>query len=138
RQRNLSPPLATMVSLIAALNGWIIGWGASDWFGALGAFAWLPWAWWGLERALGAPSLSVWRFLWPAPFVYLVATGGFPYTIVMLGLLIAWLTLRSVVQTRSLFAPLPMLLGVTLGFGLAAPALLALLAYVQGSAREVQ
>src|SRR5207237_3354366 len=43
----------------------IICWGASDWFGALGAFAWLPWAWWGLEKALGmrsdmAPASSSW------------------------------------------------------------------------------
>src|SRR2546429_21597 len=82
-------PLATFVALIAALNGWIICWGASDWFGALAAFAWLPWAWWGLERAVGAsavaspayryssedhrpgafPTSVRWRFLWPAPFV---------------------------------------------------------------------
>src|SRR5436190_20637498 len=52
RSRAISIPLAMMVSLIAALNGWIICWGASDWFGALGAFAWLPWAWWALEKAL--------------------------------------------------------------------------------------
>ena len=25
-----------------------------------------------------------WRFLWPAPFVYLLVTGGFPYTVGML------------------------------------------------------
>src|SRR3984893_3378338 len=56
RQRDLSVPLAPMVALIAALNGWIISWGASDWFGALGAFVWLPWAWWGLERALNGAS----------------------------------------------------------------------------------
>ena len=30
----------------------------ADWFGALGAFAWLPWAWWGLERALGEADQS--------------------------------------------------------------------------------
>ena len=47
RSRGISIQLAVMVALIAALNGWIICWGASDWFGALGAFAWLPWAWWG-------------------------------------------------------------------------------------------
>jgi len=41
--RKLSFPLSIFVALIAALNGWIICWGASDWFGALGAFAWLPW-----------------------------------------------------------------------------------------------
>jgi hypothetical protein len=52
RGRNLAPPLSLMVAFVAALNGWIICWGATDWFGALGAFAWLPWAWWGMERAL--------------------------------------------------------------------------------------
>src|SRR5438067_4974330 len=107
RGRKLAPSLSVMVALVAALNGWIICWGATDWFGALGAFAWLPWAWWGLERALKvAPASSrcseeahrqdadatkgrrsekdhrqdtdatttCWRFLWPAPFVYLVVT----------------------------------------------------------------
>src|SRR6476620_453757 len=84
RQRRLAAPISLMVALVAALNGWIVCWGATDWFGALGAFAWLPWAWWGLERALGGPGpregdapagpgavASAWRFLWPAPFVYL-------------------------------------------------------------------
>ncbi|PYJ82499.1 MAG: hypothetical protein DME73_04580, partial [Verrucomicrobia bacterium] len=52
RDRKFSFPVSIFVALVAALNGWIICWGASDWFGALGAFAWLPWAWWGLERAL--------------------------------------------------------------------------------------
>src|SRR3954468_14665284 len=33
RGRNLSLALAVMVALVAALNGWIICWGASDWFG---------------------------------------------------------------------------------------------------------
>src|SRR5437588_12579938 len=90
RGRNLAAPLAMMVALVAALNGWIICWGASDWFGALGAFTWLPWAWWGMERALDA-TRSKWRFLWPAPFVYLLVTGGFPYTVLMLALLTGWL-----------------------------------------------
>ncbi|HJT81433.1 MAG TPA: hypothetical protein VJ719_09575, partial [Chthoniobacterales bacterium] len=168
RQRNLSNPLATMVALIAALNGWIICWGASDWFGALAAFAWLPWAWWACEKALHCSALSAQRstlnaqldselsvgrtsvllgplgvgrllpVLWPAPFVYLLITGGFPYTILMLGLLVAWLTIKSLVQTKSPISVLPMLLGVALGFGLASPAILALLANVQGSAREAQ
>jgi len=45
RDRQLSTPLSILVALVASLNGWIICWGASDWFGALGAFTWLPWAW---------------------------------------------------------------------------------------------
>jgi len=137
RDREVSAPLSIFVALVAALNGWIICWGAADWFGALGAFAWFPWGWWGLERALDRQRTR-WRFLWPAPFVYLVVTGGFPYTVLMLVLLIAWLCLRSLIQTRTLLSILPLLFGAALGFGLSAPAWLAAFAYVHGSARELQ
>jgi hypothetical protein len=137
RDRRLSIPLSIFVALVASLNGWIICWGATDWFGALGAFTWLPWAWWGAERALD-PGRTKWRFLWPAPFVYLLVTGGFPYTVLMLLLLISWLSMKSLVQTRSISLILPMLLGVALGFGLSAPAWLGILDLVQGSARELQ
>ena len=165
RGRRFSIPLSIFVALIAALNGWIICWGATDWFGALGAFAWLPWAWWGLERALDQKR-SRWRFLWPAPFVYLVITGGFPYTVLMLAVLIVWLACRAIAlsaggsiksmwerpQRRDSASParirdtkvlptlsiLPMLAGVALGFGMSAPAWLALLNYVHGSARASQ
>ena len=137
RDRRFSMALSVLVALIAALNGWIICWGATDWFGALGAFTWLPWAWWGAERALD-PRRTKWRFLWPAPFVYLLVTGGFPYTVLMLFVSIGWLTVRSLAQTKSIFSVSPMLLGVALGFGLSAPAWLAILDVVQGSARELQ
>src|SRR5947207_4641825 len=137
RDRGFSVSLSIFVALIASLNGWIICWGASDWFGALGAFTWLPWAWWGAERALDSRRTK-WRFLWPAPFVYLLVTGGFPYTVVMLLLLITWLSIKSLVQTRTIFSMMPMFVGVALGFGLSAPAWLALLDLVQGSARELQ
>src|SRR6266487_3101938 len=137
RDRRLSIPLSIFVALAASLNGWIICWGATDWFGALGAFTWLPWAWWGAERALDGQRTK-WRFLWPAPFVYLLVTGGFPYTVLMLLLLIAWLSIKSLGQTRGIRSILPMLFGVALGFGLSAPAWLAILDLVQGSARELQ
>jgi hypothetical protein len=148
RDRNFSFPLSIFVALIAALNGWIICWGASDWFGALGAFAWLPWAWWGLERALDQQR-SHWRCLWPTLFVYLVVTGGFPYTVLMLTLLVAWLTCRAVAlrgggsmrssgQSRNFVSILPMLFGVALGLGLSAPAWLAIFDYVYGSARTIR
>jgi hypothetical protein len=137
RDRKLSSPLSIFVALVAALNGWIICWGATDWFGALGAFAWLPWAWWSLERALDRQR-SRWRFLWPAPFVYLVITGGFPYTVLMLVVLIAWLSIKSLVETKSWISILPMLGGAVLGFGISAPAWLAIFDYVHGSARELQ
>jgi hypothetical protein len=137
RDRQFSISLSIFVALVASLSGWIICWGATDWFGALGAFTWLPWAWWGAERALDRQRTK-WRFLWAALFVYLLVTGGFPYTVLMLLLLITWLSIKSLVKTRNIFSILPMLLGVALGFGLSAPAWLALLDLVQGSARESQ
>ena len=148
RDRGFSIPLSTFVALVASLSGWIICWGATDWFGALGAFTWLPWVWWGAKRALD-PQRTKWRFLWPAPFVYLVVTGGFPYTVLMLLLLIGWLSVKTMWERRErrdgrdtevppTLAMLPMLFGVALGFGLSAPAWLAILDIVQGSARELQ
>ena len=155
RDRKLSISLSIFVALVAALNGWIICWGATDWFGALGAFTWLPWAWWGLERALDRQR-SRCRFLWPAPFVYLLITGGFPYTVLMLVLLIVWLAIKTMWEgpqrrdgaesSRSrdtkvpptFAAVLPMFAGAALGFGLSAPAWLAIFDYVYGSARTMQ
>jgi hypothetical protein len=148
RDHKFAFSVSIFVALVASLNGWIICWGASDWFGALGAFAWLPWAWWGLERALDRRRTR-WRFLWPAPFVYLVVSGGFPYTVLMLVLLIAWLacravasreggSIKSLVETKSWMSILPMLGGASLGFGMSAPAWLAIFDYVHGSARESQ
>src|SRR6476660_4416698 len=150
RDRGFSAALSIFVALIASLDGWIICWGASDWFGALGAFTWLPWVWWGAERALDSRRTK-WRFLWPAPFVYLLVTGGFPYTVLMLLLLIGWLSIKTISSRQvgkrrdrcdskipTALALLPMLSGVALGFGLSAPAWLALLDLIQGSARELQ
>ena len=137
RDRGFSIALAIFVALITSLGGWIICWGATDWFGALGAFTWLPWAWWGGERALDLQRTK-WRFVWPAPFIYFLVTGGFPYTVLMLLLLIAWLSIKSLAQTHNIFSILPLLIGVAVGFGLSAPAWLALLDLVQGSARELQ
>jgi len=137
RDRRFSIALSIFVALVASLNGWIICWGATDWFGALGAFAWLPWAWWGAERAL-QQERTKWRFLWPAPFIYLVVTGGFPYTVVMLALLLAWLSVKSSGQTRSIISILPLCFGTFLGLGLSSLAWLSILDLIQGSARELQ
>jgi hypothetical protein len=136
RGRNLSEPLSAMVAFVATLNGWIICWGATNWFGALGAWTWLPWTWWGLERALDS-RCGPRRFLWPAPFVYLLVTGGFPYTVGMLAVVIVWLALKSLGETKKLSALFPMLFGVALGVGLSAPAWMALIDYIHGSARQL-
>ncbi len=137
RARNLSAPSSHMVALVAALNGWMICWGASDWFGAVAAFAWLPWSWWAMEKAVQRDGRR-WRVLLPAPFIYLLITGGFPYTIGMLALVTAWLGLRSLVTEHDWCAPLRLTSGWLLGLGLSAPAWMSLLEYTPGSRRSVE
>lgn len=137
RSRQLCSAHSMMVALATAANGWVICWGATDWFGALGALTWFPWAWWGLERAFD-PGRGRARFLWPAPFVYLLVTGGFPYTVLMLGLLTGWLGLKSLSQTRTFSSLWPATFGLLLGAGLSSPAWLALFDYLHGSARAAQ
>src|SRR5258708_14546048 len=100
RGRKLSVPLSIFVALVASLNGWIICWGASDWFGALGAFTWLPWAWWAAERALD-PRRSRSRFLWPAPFVDLLIAGCSSYTGLVFGLGAGCLGLPPVIPGKT-------------------------------------
>ncbi len=138
RGRRLPAALAVVVALIAALNGWEIGWGATDWFGALAADAWLPWAWWACERAMREENHPRGNRLWwllPAPFVYLVLTGGFPYTVVRLALVTAWLGVRAL-SARRWRALWPLVTGWAFGLLLSAPAWLSLLAGIRGSGRS--
>lgn len=150
RTRRLPASLAAGVGIIAALNGWEMGWGATDWFGAVAANAWLPWCWWAFEVALrkgGNQKAEVGRvesgverlrLLLPVPFVYLLLTAGFPYTVVMLGLVSAWLGLRTGFAANGGWWRALRTLGVGWGLGLmlSAPAWLSLLDAVHGSGRS--
>ncbi len=137
RGRELSPPLSLMVAIVAALNGWMFCWGASDWFGALAAFAWLPWSWWAMEKAVQRDGPR-WRALLPAPFIYLLIAGGFPYTVGMLVLVTIWLALRALIQQRDWRAIFRLTSGWLLGLGLSAPAWMSLLEISRGSGRAVE
>ncbi len=136
RRREVGPALATTVAMVGALNGWNLAWGATDWFGALAANAWLPWCWWAFEGALrpGETRFSR-RVLWPAGTVFGLLTGGFPYTVGMLGLVTAWLGVRTWARTRRLLAPWPLAAGWAAGLALSAPAWLSLLEHMAGSDR---
>ncbi len=149
RRRCLVAGGGVLVAVVAALGGWNVEWGATDWFGALAANAWLPWCWWAFEEALepvdavAETPLGRWRrrILMPGVCVFLLLTGGFPYTVGMLGLLTVWLAVRAWVAggdqsigARTL-ALWPLAAGWLLGLGLAAPAWLSLLEYVPGSDR---
>jgi hypothetical protein len=149
RSRGLAAPLATFVALVAAINGWIICWGATNWIAALTSFAWLPWAWWALEHAAAtrsSPQSS--RGHWiavAAVFIYLSLTAGWPFTTLMLLLLTAWIAARTIAASRpadrrlsvgdGLRPLLPLAAAWTLGGLMALPALWMLVEYVQGSER---
>jgi len=142
RSRGLTPPLATFVALVAALNGWIICWAATNWIAGLTSFAWLPWAWWALEKAASsrgsASAAASCRGQWiaaAAVFIDLSLTAGWPFTTLMLLLLTAWIAARRFVAGDGLQPFLPLAAAWTLGGLIALPALWMLVEYVQGSER---
>jgi hypothetical protein len=142
RRRNVGAGGGVCVAVISALNGWNVAWGATDWFGAVAANAWLPWCWWAFEEALEPGLVSWWRrWLVPSLCVYFLTTAGFPYTLGMLALVSVWLAMRKWAEAAGrplvprLLAIWPMAVGWALGLGLAAPAWLALAAYIPGSDR---
>jgi hypothetical protein len=133
RTRGLPPNLALLAALVAALNGWTFLWGARQWFPALASFAWFPWTWWALERAL-RPGAG-WRRSLPAGvFLYLAVTAGWPFTVLMLAVLSAWLTVRTLGQRRWT-AAWPVAAAWLIGLGLSAPAWLMLLEYAGETVR---
>jgi hypothetical protein len=142
RRRGVGAAGGICVAVIGALNGWNVAWGATDWFGAVAANAWLPWCWWAFEEALEPGVRSWWRrWLAPSVCVYLLAAAGFPYTVGMLALVSAWLAIRTWVEAAGrpwvprLLTIWPLAVGWVLGLALAAPALLSLVDYIPGSDR---
>ncbi len=127
RSRRLAPELALMVALAATLNGWLAVWGV-NWFAALAAFAWLPWAWWAIERALARPGERRHAVV-AGIFVMLVVTAGFPYACLMVVLAAAAAAGRLAIDRRPLRDILPAVWSVAIGLGLSAPAWLMLVEY---------
>ena len=134
RSRGIAAPLATLVALVAALNGWIVCWGATNWIAGLTSFAWLPWAWWALERA-ATPSGRGWHVALAAVFIDLALTAGWPFTTLMLLLITAWIAARCLAVGTGLRPLLPLAAAWTLGGLMALPAVWMLVEYVRGSAR---
>jgi hypothetical protein len=134
RRRGLSADLALLAALVTALSGWTFIWGATCWFPALASFAWVPWAWWGLERA-GEEGRGWLRFLPPGAFIALVVTAGWPFSVLMVGVVSLWLVLRGVAERRPWRTAWPTLAAWAVGLGLSAPAWLMLVEYVPSTYR---
>ena len=136
RDRGFSIALAMFVALVTSLGGWIICWGATDWFGALGASPGCHGhggeenALWIRDERNGASSGP--RHLF-TPCYGRISLYGFDAAASHC------VAVDQIAHPNSqCFSIMPLLLGVAVGFGLSAPAWLALLDLVQGSARELQ
>jgi len=142
RSRGLPVPESMLVAVVASLNGWMWAWGAIAWFVALAGLAWLPWAWWGLERAIDRET-TFWRTIVAGLLIALLITGGWHFGCLMLSLVSLGLLARAATERRLLFAWKRVLLAWSLGLGLSAPAWLMLVEYsphtLRGSvsAREI-
>jgi len=138
RSRGITPPLATLVAVVACLNGWNICWAATNWIAALTAFAWLPWAWWAMEQTVALPQAR-WPVVATAVFLYLVLTAGWPFTVLMLLVITGWIAadqLARGLRGRQLAVAAARLTAGWLAGGLLAlPALWMLLTSMQGSQR---
>lgn len=126
RRIGLNVPNATLASLATTLSGYTFFWGAQNWFPAFTSFAWLPWTWWAMEFALDSRR-GFWRFLPAAAFLYLLLAAGWPFTVLMAGIVTVWLYLRNreALRTRTW----PLLASWGLSLALASPAILALVEY---------
>lgn len=138
RSRGITRPLATLVAVVACFNGWNICWAATNWIAALNAFAWLPWAWWAMDRTVALPHAR-WPVAVTAVFLYLVLTAGWPFTVLMLLVITAWIAAQQFaggLRGKSL-ARLGLRLGTSwlLAGLLALPALWSLVVYMDGSQR---
>jgi hypothetical protein len=134
RQRGLTVDVAILVTLVGALNGWIIYWGARNWGVCLFSFAWLPWVWWALERS--RDERHGWtRFVLPGIFLYLLITAGWHFTVLMAGIVTLWLMLRTWAEKRRPLAVWPCVAAWAVGLGLSSPAWMMFLEYIANTAR---
>jgi hypothetical protein len=134
RRQGLSPDLAMLAALVTTLSGWTFIWGATCWFPALAGFAWVPWAWWALERA-AAEGGSWLRFLPAGFFLALIVTAGWPFSVLMVAVVSLWLVVRQWSEGRPWWAAWPTPAAWAVGLALSAPAWLMLAEYIPSTYR---
>jgi hypothetical protein len=75
------------------------------------------------------------RYALPAPFIYLTLSAGSPFAVLMLGVISAWLLLKTWSTAGRIRSVLPIVFGWIAGLGLSAPAWLMLVEYYRFSTR---
>jgi hypothetical protein len=121
--------LALMVAVAVGLNGWTLWW-STTWYAGITGVAWLPWFWLAL-RTIGR---NRWSWLGAAVSLYLIFSAGWPYAVVMAGLVTAACAVEALAEKR--WRTVAVLTGVfLLGSMLSAPAWMSLLEYFSNSNR---
>ncbi|HEY6876481.1 MAG TPA: hypothetical protein VI299_00630, partial [Polyangiales bacterium] len=126
---------ATVVALIASANGWMMNWGAVNWYPALTSFAWLPWAWLALAALARRSDVRPSRVLAAALLLALIVSAGWLFTCAMMLLVTAWIALTQLHASRSLRPLLLLCAAWVLALALASPALAMLLDYGKSTER---
>jgi hypothetical protein len=132
RRLELSMPLATMVALVASLNGFNIIW--SSWLPALTGFAWVPWFWWALDRAL-RPERPWQGHVALALTTYGLLAAGWHFAVLMAALIGLYVFAFERGSRTWLSAAKLALPGLFVGLLLAVPALACLVEYTRGAVR---
>ncbi len=135
RRRGRSPEAALYASLCTALSGWVFLVGAQSCFPAVASFAWIPWAWRFQMDLARAPRTR--PLLLCALSIYLVAAAGWPYALLMLGVIALQYLYDFDVRVDREAARGLVVLAVAWGLGLAlaAPALLTFAKYIPTTVR---
>src|SRR5581483_7049369 len=123
RSYGMRTPAAFCVAFLAAMNGWDLWWGSATWYPAIASFAWLPWYWLALRNANR-------RLAWLAGglALYSLITAGWPYTILMAGMVTVLELARA--RNRGVIVS-----AAALGLALSAPATLMLIEFFGSSFR---
>lgn len=129
RSYGVRTSLAWMAAVAAGLNGWTLWW-STTWYAGITGVAWLPWYWLAL-RTIGR---NRWSWLGAALSLYLIFSAGWPYAVVMAGLVTAACAVEALAHKR--WRTVAVLAGAfLLGCMLSAPAWMSLLEYFSNSNR---
>ena len=133
RQVGVSAEYAALAAFAIGANNFLTYWHAAYWLPQYLSFAWFPWAMLFLLR-----SASNVKFVFASALAtYMVATSGYPNTVLALALITILLGVLELYRSRSIGVLARIAIGPALGIFLAAPALAPFVAHYLASDRAV-
>jgi len=135
RDHRMPRPLAALVVLVASLNGYMLLWVVLAWYPLLASFAWLPFYWLAMRRAIRWPRARL-PLAGIAASLYMLLAAGWPGTNMMAIILVTAFAIQLGAQRE--WRALARIIGANaLGAALAAPQLLVMAEFI-GSTNRTQ